>query len=238
MEQQFALFDLFFFVNVTTAHTNSERVSFFSMRLFAFKAVQTLRQELLDRFWPAVVAYLSFLSSHVALLLSSPHSFSPVHSFPVSSCACRRSCNDESVAAVCLCVWHCDVSLLALTPSLSFSPPPPSKQWSKQNTGTHHQQQTGTELHDLPIDFHWGHFWNSPSDLLAKVVVNGGNIPLSLSLTQNLCSIYVTSRYRWWQRRVLAFWWKYIRRIGGAASSIRKTTRPHFRLVQPIIFIV
>lgn len=32
-------------------------------------------------------------------------------------------------------------------------------------TATNKQE---TELHNLPIDFHWGHFWNSPSDLLAK----------------------------------------------------------------------
>lgn len=82
--------------------------------------------------WFPVAAEL--LSSYICLPLRPlspffcPCSLSPVHSFPVSSCACRRSCDDESVAAVCLCVWHCDVSLLALTPSLSlclpfFSPP-------------------------------------------------------------------------------------------------------------------
>lgn len=106
--------------------------------------------------------------------------------------------NDESVAAVCLCVWHRDVSPPALTPSLSPNhrrspnptasfplhlfclcpslserwrcpPPPLPQQWGRQrNTETHRRQQTATELHDLPIDFHWGHFWNSPSDLLAK----------------------------------------------------------------------
>lgn len=30
------------------------------------------------------------------------------------------------------------------------------------------QRQTGTGLRDLPIDFHSGHFWNSPSDLSDK----------------------------------------------------------------------
>lgn len=84
-------------------------------------------QESLARFWPAVAANLSFPSSLVPLLLSSLHSSSPVHSFPVSSCACRRSCDDESVAAVCLCVWHRDVSLLALTPSRSLSTPHPPR---------------------------------------------------------------------------------------------------------------
>ena len=83
-----------------------------------------LKQVLLAWFWPAVVANLSFPSSLVPLLLSSLHPSYPVHSFPVSSCACRRSCNDESVAAVCLCIWHRDVFLLALTPSLSLNRPP------------------------------------------------------------------------------------------------------------------
>lgn len=84
------------------------------------------QQELLARFWPAVVANLSSHTSLVSLYLPLLHS-SPLHSFPVSSCASRRGCNDESVAAVCLCVWHGDVSPLALTPSLSFPLcPPPS----------------------------------------------------------------------------------------------------------------
>lgn len=158
--------------------------------------------------WTAVVANLSPL---VSLYLPSLHSSSPVHLFPGSSCASRCSCNDESMAAVCLCSWHRDVSLQVLTPSLFHSLPPlffsspkspalsislsPSlyllplsvslsfilslsvmrhclasclSDGTDKNTHIQHQQQTGTELHDLPIDFHWGHFWNSPSDLSSK----------------------------------------------------------------------
>lgn len=150
-----------------------------------------LQQELLDSFWSVVLAYLSSPFSVVALLLSSLHSSSLPHSFLVSGCACRRGCNDKFMAAVCLCVWHCDVSLLAITPSLSFnwSPNPTASvcfpslclclsvsiplffSWSQCSSTDSppltsalalgewehrdpRQQQTGTELHDLPIDFH------------------------------------------------------------------------------------
>lgn len=57
-------------------------------------------------------------------LATCPHS-TPHHQFPMSTSASRCDYNDEYVAAVCLRVWHCDVSLLALTPSLSLSFEPP-----------------------------------------------------------------------------------------------------------------
>lgn len=82
------------------------------------KQLNRPHKELLFRFWTDVVASLSFLSSLISLS-TCPHS-TPHHQFPVSTSASRCDYNDESVAAVCLCVWHCDVSLLALTLSLSL----------------------------------------------------------------------------------------------------------------------
>lgn len=73
----------------------------------------------------AIVANLSFDLSLASPRLPFLHSSSPGYSFPVSSCASRCSCNDESVAALCRCIWHRDVSLQALTPSPSPSLPHP-----------------------------------------------------------------------------------------------------------------
>lgn len=60
------------------------------------------QKEFLFRFGTDVEANLSFLSFLVSLSLC-PYS-TPHHQFPVSTCASRCDYNDESLAAVCLCV--------------------------------------------------------------------------------------------------------------------------------------
>lgn len=138
------------------------------------------------------------LSSLPSSLSTCPHS-TPHHPFPASTSASRCDYNDESVAAMCLRVWHCDVSLLALTLplslacllyflhlSISFSfislIPLLSAMWyrlascvsyetytSIQTYHNNQQQKTNRNwANNLPIDFYWGQFCNSPSDLLAK----------------------------------------------------------------------
>jgi hypothetical protein len=73
--------------------------------------------------------------------------------------ASRWSSDDESMAAVCLCVWHCDVCRPG-----PLSPPPLSHCLTSCLSGisdrAHRPDQKIKKwgILVLAIDFHWGHF--------------------------------------------------------------------------------